>query len=690
MLRSSTIKPISGGIMRFVTFASVLAFAASGVHAEPQQIRRGPLPSWATVSQTLPVPDKASGPVFVQRQDIEVHLSGKVQAQYIGYRLKILQPAALQLGNISIVWNPIAGAPIVHDIKVIRGDQTIDVLKTAKFEILRREDQLEAARLDGNLTAVLRIPDLRVDDALEVNMTQFDSDPTLGQSQSGVLQLAPSPAPGRYHFQLSWDQGRNPNVKVTPDLAVAQQDGDRRIDFRLDNPPPISPPKDAPARYQWLRRVEFSDFADWASISRHFAPLFAKASTLGRDSPLVREAGDIARVHAKPLDRARAALKLVQQDVRYIYVGLNGGNLTPASADETWQRRYGDCKGKTALLLALLTQLGIEAEPVLVNTSGKDDGFEQRLPLPGLFDHVLVRAHIDGKAYWLDGTLPPVALPSAEPLYPASRVLPLTAKGSDLEKLAWHPAPSPDELQLIEIDARAGFDKPARLTSTSIIRGMKGLGQQAQFSAASNDQLLAAFRENAVGDFWQSIEDVQWHYDSSARASILKIVGTGTVSWEVDEGNGRSMALPGGGFSPPERRVRAAGQDQSVPFYTEPEYSCHVTTVRLPTFTQPRQWSAKPSFDQQMFGRRYHRAWELRDGAIRMIRGTRVDQPEIETALAERDNRRIAAFDNSMGWISYDPSETKGVVGKGETVPTTDEIDWTAADVPCLSSAPAK
>lgn len=95
---------------------------------------------------------------------------------------------------------------------------------------------------------------------------------------------------------------------------------------------------------------------------------------------------------------------MVREQVRYIYVGIAGGNLTPATADETWQRRYGDCKGKTTLLLALLNELGIDAEAVLVNNSGIDDGFNQRLPSPGLFDHVLVRAKIDGREYWMDGT----------------------------------------------------------------------------------------------------------------------------------------------------------------------------------------------------------------------------------------------------------------------------------------------
>ena len=663
--------------------ASVLV--AGSASAQSQQVRRGPAPSWVAPSPLLPVPETASGALFVRRQDLEVHLGEQGQAQYLGYRIKVLQPSALQLGNISIEWDPAAGAPIVHDIKLFRDGQEIDVLKDSSFEILRREDQLEAARLDGRLTAVLRVADLRVGDELEVDLTTFTSDPTLGQNEAGLLLLTPSPSLGRYHIGLSWDRGRKPKLKMSADMTAAMAMGESAVDFRFDNPAIISPPKDAPPRYQWQREFEYSDFADWPALSRQFSPLFAKAARLSPDSAIKREASRIATTQASPLDRASAALKLVQQDVRYIYIGLNRGNLTPASAEETWQRRYGDCKGKTVLLLALLNELGVEAEPVLVNSSGVDDGLDQRLPIPQLFDHVLVRAHIEGKDYWLDGTLPPVAGPSARPVFPVSWVLPLTARGGDIEKLSWRPATVPDEVNLFEIDARAGFDKPAGIVSTNIVRGVKGLQQQMAFSSVTSGQLLDAFRQREIGDVWQAIDDVQWRYDEKAGASILTIKGTGLVSWENDGDGGKSLSLPGGGFNPPERRVRGPDQDQNLPFYSKPEYDCYVTTVRLPNSTQPRQWSSNLSFDTHIFGRNYYRAWELRDGAIRMVRGSRTEQIEIDAATARRDNDRIAAFDNSMGRISFDPSRKKASVGNGQAVPATYDFNWTASDVPCAS-----
>lgn len=628
-----------------------------------------------------------SGPVFIRRQDVEVHLSDQGQAQYLGYRVKILQSSALQLGNISIAWNPSSDAPIVHEIKLFRDDQVIDIVKDSSFEILRREDQLEMAMLDGTLTAILRIPDLRVGDELEVSLTTFANDPTLRHNEAGLLVLPPNPSPGRYRLGLSWDQGHRPNLKMTDDMTTAMTTGERAIDFRFDNPAGLSPPRDAPARYLWQRAVEYTDFADWVALSRHFAPLYETAATVDANSDIKREASRIANAQTSPLDRASAALKLVQQDVRYIYVGLNGRNLTPAPADETWQRRYGDCKGKTALLLALLHELGIDAEAVLVNTSGADDGLDQRLPLPQYFDHVLVRAHIDGADYWLDGTLPPVASPSARPVFPVSWVLPLTEQGSELQNLARQPATAPDEINLYEIDARAGFDEPARIVSTEIVRGVKGLQKYMQLSAVSTGQLLDVFRQNAIGDAWQTIDDVQWRYDQGAGASILTISGTRTIDWDDDGSAAKSLALPGGGFSPPQRRVRPADQDQTAPFYTAPEYTCHVTTVRLPSSTRANQWSSTESFNTRLFGRNYYRAWELRDGSLRMVRGSRIEQPEIDASTARRDNERIAAFDNSMGWISFNPSGRRASVGSGETVPATYDFDWTASEVPCVSLA---
>lgn len=662
------------------------ASASASASARNSEILRSPPPAWVTVSDPLAVPDNAGGPYFMRYQDVIIHVDGKGEAQFTAYRARILNSTALPMGNLAIAWNPANGPTTVHTIRVYREGQVIDVLETAKFEILRREDQLETATLDGMLTAVLHVPDLRVGDELEVALTTAVSDPTLGRNVSGLLYLGPTPPPGRYRLELGWDKDRKPLYAIAPDIRAASGESADRVTLRFDNPQVRQPLKDAPPRYQWQRAVEYTTFADWPALSRQFAPLFARAATLAPGSPLRKEAARIAAANADPVARAAAALKLVQRDVRYIYVGLNGGNLTPASADETWQRRYGDCKAKTALLLALLGELGITAEPVLANTQGIDDGFEKRLPSVKLFDHVFVRAQIGGQDYWLDGTLPPVAGPALDPVLPLRAVLPVTAQGSPIVAVPWHPPVRPDEITLFDVDARAGFDKPAHITSTAIVRGLQGLQLQQQFSSVPPAQLIDAMRQRLTGDVWQTIDDVQWHYDEKAGASVLKVVGSGIVEWENTGGGGHRLALAGGGFSPPEKRVRPPDQDQETPWSLQPDYDCYVTTLRVPTTTGPGEWTSKAGFDVTMFGRHYFRAFEFRDGAIRMVRGSRIEAREITAARARADNARISDFDNSMGYVFYEPSKVKGRIFGGTKVPAADEIDWLAPDVPCLPS----
>ena len=163
--------------------------------------------------------------------------------------------------------------------------------------------------------------------------------------------------------------------------------------------------------------------------------------------------------------------------------------------------------------------------------------------------------------------------------------------------------------------------------------------------------------------------------------------GTWTIDWDDDGDGDKSYALPGGGFSPPERRARAGDQDQDLPYYSAPEFDCRVTTLRLPATTNAANWSFKSGYDTRIFGMNYYRAFDLRDGAIRMIRGLRVEQPEIDAVSARRDNGRIAGFDNSIAWVSYKPDVAKPHDPKGRVVPATYDIDWTADTVPCLSPA---
>lgn len=668
------------GIIALTTAAPALA--------ANDQIVNAPPPAWARPSAPIAAPPDATGLLFFERQDVQTHLDAEGQSHFQSFRVKLLHPQALQLGNVILSWKPTSGPVTVHTVAINRGGQVTNVLDKTKFEILRREDELEQAMLSGVLTATLQVPDLRVGDVLEVAYTVRDADPTFGGTIAGLWSVPEVPLPGQYRLALSWESGQTPRAQISQALQPAVVRAADRIEIALSNPPALAAPKDAPPRYGWQRVVEYSDFNTWSALAETFAPLYAQAATLKPDSPLKAEAARIKATHRDEMERAAAALKLVQQEVRYVYVGLGAGNVAPSDADTTWERRFADCKGKTALLLALLSELGISAEPVLVNNAGQDDGLDQRLPSPAYFDHVLVRATIAGKPRWLDGTLPPIARPALRPLVNYRWVLPVVAKGAKLERNPFRPFPEPQEINLYEIDAREGFDRPAKITNTTIVRGIKGLSQYAQLSALTPDQIASSLRAELTGGEFNSIDDVRWRYDEENDASIVTIVGKGPVDWDDDGDGAKSFSLPGGGFSPPNRRLRDAGQDQSAPFYNDPDYSCSVTTVRLPATTNDLEWSFNTTFANAIFGRMYYRTMRRQDGTIRMIRGFVTALDEVPAAMAASDNERLADFDNSRANIYFTPGR-KNVLDPADfpAVPATWELNWARPGPPCMPSA---
>jgi hypothetical protein len=323
---------------------------------------------------------------------------------------------------------------------------------------------------------------------------------------------------------------------------------------------------------------------------------------------------------------------------------------------------------------------------VFANNSGADDGLDQRLPSPGMFDHVLVRAKIDGADYWLDGTLPEVVPMRAAPFLPYRWVLPMSGQGADLVAVPQQKLALPQEVGIFEIDARAGFNQPARQIQTTVKRGVEGLYEYLKFASLPSDQIKTAVRDALVGGgAWNDVDDVTYRYDRETAASILTIVGSVVADWDDEGGGAYDLVLPGGGFSPPSRRQRPNGQDQQAPYFTNPSYSCYATTVRLPEGTETRNWGFNTVFNTRLFGKVYYRMMEKRDdGTIRMVRGSKVIHPEISAELASKDNQRIADFDNSMARIDYDPKRTFKSWGVLRSVPATYEIDWTKREAPCM------
>jgi tetratricopeptide (TPR) repeat protein len=585
-------------------------------------------------------PSKAGDlPVEIVQLEHQVRFDGDGQTTFSIISLKFLKPEGLQAGNLTFAWEPETEDLTVNRVLIHRGDKTIDVLAEGQtFTILRREQDLEQATLTGMLTASLIPEGLQVGDVLEAVSTKVSRNPVTGSHAEDVLGPL-NLAAGRVDVSIEWPQGKAMRLAETADLPPwtrTRKDGFERAALSLENVQPIIPPSNAPARYSVTRMAEATDYGSWGEIADLFVPLYQKASKIPSSGPLRAELEKIRAASADPVKRAEGALQLVESRIRYVALEMGAGGLVPADAADTWARRFGDCKAKTALLLGLLHELGVDAEPVVVN-AGFGDMLSDRLPAVGLFNHILVRARIAGKAYWLDGTRTGDTRLAQLPVPNFGWGLPIRQDAADLVRILPPPLEQPDSDMAIELDATKGIRGPVPAKLALTLRGDDALG---------TNQILASLagntRDEALRKFWRNRFDFieprtyDLAFDADKVELRLTMQGTATMDWDD------------GWYETDETRVgyrpdfsRAAGPGHDAPFAVGyPFFVRTRETILLPPTFTGKVSSDDTEIDETIAGVEYHRHAGLTGNRFAIERTSRSLVPEIgykeATAAAKR------------------------------------------------------
>ncbi|QEO96789.1 transglutaminase [Xanthomonas oryzae pv. oryzicola] len=222
--------------------------------------------------------------------------------------------------------------------------------------------------------------------------------------------------------------------------------------------------KDAPDDVDPYGLIEVSSAGRWGAVAAWAAQLYPGAF---KDTQVAARMVQSLKLHSDdPQGGLLRAVAFVQGEIRYVGLDMGENSHAPHAPEVTLRNRYGDCKDKATLLIALLQLAGSRAEPVLVN-SDKDHGLEKRLPSPYAFDHVVVRAHLPQGEVWVDATRDREDGPLAQrrPL-PFVRGLPVIAGQDSLVEV---PAPMP-ALPQIEVneDIAISLHKPQRWASFTV------------------------------------------------------------------------------------------------------------------------------------------------------------------------------------------------------------------------------
>lgn len=621
---------------------TLIAFAAllwAGVSAAADKPLVGPAPDWVRPIAAPLGGSVGDAPTAQLLVDIEDRFDKDSNETYWERIQKIGTPQGLaEAGNISLEWNPSDETLTINKLRIRRGEQVIDIqAKQPDLIVMRREDRLERAMLDGTLTAAILPEGLQVGDIVEVAATWTHRDPVLRGRVQRIIPL-PSEHTTLFRVREIWTGDRPMHWRATSGFPepVLTKSGDMSelVVTQHDAQAPKAP-KDAPDRFAEAGKLEMSAFDAWPEISALMAPLYRTASTLAPESPLEAEAAIIRDASPDPLVRTAAALRLVQDKIRYVFLGMDAGGYKPVDADTTWNRRFGDCKGKTVVLLALLQQLGIEAIPALVDTE-RGDGLETRLPMAGAFDHVIVRATIGGKEYWLDGTRTGVTTLNALPIPDMRWALPLTSPGSGLESLRVPPLEQPDALTELHIDASHGIDLPASVHGVLRLRGDQALRRRSKLAYMSVAEAEEYLRDQWRKDVdWLSIDSVSAEYDASRGEERLFVSGTAKMSWKTSRG-AREWELDGSGLGWKEDFERKPGPFQDAPFAVpHPYFDQTVETIVLPRGGKGFSIDGA-DIDRTVAGRQFRRSTRIENGVVTMIAGVRSIATEFPAAEASR------------------------------------------------------
>jgi transglutaminase-like putative cysteine protease/predicted Zn-dependent protease len=255
----------------------------------------------------------------------------------------------------------------------------------------------------------------------------------------------------------------------------------------LEDPEP-NLPSDVPA----YPSIDLSTTGEWRNVAEQYAAIvdgrIAQADVRALVEGLVR--GKEAR-----LDRIKSILDFINGDVRYTGVEFGEAAIVPRTPTETLNSKYGDCKDKATLLVAMLRAADIPAHLALLNAGSRLD-IHADLPAADFFDHAIV--YVPGETeLWIDATAKYTRVGEV-PDQDQGRLALVVRPGSNA-LLQIPEASSQDNVVMEERDFDLANYGPARVVETSRPRGSFESSYRDIYADSKNKDTL-----KNLGDYMKS------------------------------------------------------------------------------------------------------------------------------------------------------------------------------------------
>ena len=455
------------------------AVAAVAAPSPAPEVVVAPVPSWVK-----PVEHKANSvdveSLQVQGQafllfDRQIYMRGSDRQIFSHSITQVVNESGLERSaHIAIDFDPSFQQMQFHYVYIHRGGQRVAQLNLKLMRLVQREKSLENQIYDGTKTANLFLEDVRVGDLVEFAYTRKGANPVFGGKLSGQIDMQWGVPVQELRMRLVTEPARPLQLRYLNHAPQPTEEeappGMKALTWSFSNVAGLRVKDDAPGWYDPYVAVQYSDFADWRAVVAWAEPLYQPPAILPAE--VQQEVTRLWGLRLSAHERAVQALRFVQKNVRYLGIEVGASSHAPAAPDLVMKRRFGDCKDKSLLTLTMLRALGIEAHAALVHTKVRRGTVDQ-LPMPVVFDHVIVKAVADGQVFWIDPTRPPqegmlesISQPDfGYALVIAPQESALTAMNSGASSTYYRRS-------LAELDASAGPGREAILSVVSFFEGL--------------------------------------------------------------------------------------------------------------------------------------------------------------------------------------------------------------------------
>ncbi|WP_170113050.1 DUF3857 domain-containing transglutaminase family protein [Ahniella affigens] len=327
------------------------------------------------------------------------------KGQYAAYLDYIYEPRSQELlqyaAQFEIQFEPTYEQLVIHRVEIFRDGHWESRFDPAHITLARRESEFESLMYTGKVSALIVLEDVRVHDRIRMQYTIKGSNPIMGDLLGDSLNLSGHAPTARRQIRILSDAPlAHTIIGATIKASEKQVDDHRELHWLGKNLAAVSKNERAPNWTFPLPTLLVSKQRTWSDVVNWALTLYPEPVPLNAELQL-----KLATLKALPTidQQIIAALRLVQTDVRYFGMELGASTHRPAEPNEVYQRRFGDCKDKSRLLISLLRQLGLRADPALVSIAhGKS--LTQHPPSAAAFDHVIVRVALANRTVWLDPT----------------------------------------------------------------------------------------------------------------------------------------------------------------------------------------------------------------------------------------------------------------------------------------------